>query len=70
MNVVKILEKIAYCYSEKFKEMGRNPDPLRDWHYAEKALNHLLLAKDEHSEWWKRHEEDYGEFRKFLDDVE
>jgi hypothetical protein len=70
MNMQGILEKIAYCYYLKFKALGQHEDDKRDFRCAEKALNHLLLPKNEGDYWWRFHEEDYNEFRKFVDDFQ
>ena len=70
MDTKRILEKIAFCYHEKYKTLGRIDDPVRDWHSAERALNHLLQSKNESDYWWRIHEEDYGEFRKFINEAE
>jgi len=69
MNEQKILEKIAYCYYEKFKSMGCDENRSRDWTYAVKALAHLKTPQSEGDWWWNFHEEQYGEFRIFLEEA-
>lgn len=60
------LKKIAYAYFEKFRDMGEPIDPERDWKYAERALNHILLPRNESYWMWRINEEDFGEYRRFL----
>lgn len=67
INEQEVLQKIAYCYYEKFKDMGEEENHLRDWHYAEKALAHLKSPCDMEDFWWNFHEENYNEFRIFLE---
>lgn len=68
MEDQKVLEKIAYCYYEKFKKMGFSEDKDRDWKYAINAMVHLQKPRDMANAWYRLHEDDYGEFRIFLDD--
>ena len=67
MDVQEILRKIAFCYHKKFQELGKEDNEKRDWAMAERALNHLLLPSDEGNQFYRWHEEDFQEFRKFLE---
>ena len=68
MDEQKVLEKIAYAYHEKFKSREQPDDGDRDWRCAVKTLIHLKRPINYSNYMWRMDEEDYGEFRRYLND--
>lgn len=64
----EILERIAYSYYERYKNLGLNENKHRDWDMALRVFKHFTTPIEERSWRWNIDDEDYSDYKELFND--